>query len=509
MRRLALASLLAFAPALPAQETPAPPAPAAPKPAAAAPLSVEEVLAGVAEFYPPYLAALIEQDIVNGRARQARGAFDTTLNLSGTFRPDGYYDGTTAGAFLEQPLPFWGGSVYGGYRLSSGFLPNYNKERTPDDGQIVFGLKVPLLRDGTIDARRVRLRQAELDQQLADPVILRQRLDYIRAATIAYRTWVAMGHRLRLAEEILRVAEARDAAIAEQIARGASAPIVRVDNRRLVIARRIALVQATRRFEAAAIELSLFHRDRTSAEPVRPGRDRLPPEFPAITPPDPAALPGDIAKAFEARPELRRCRIDIDKARLDERLADNAILPDLSVGAQVNQSPSGARSKDIERTELEARVELRVPLERNEAKGRLQAAKAMISRLELESGFARDRIAADVRDSFSALVGAAGQIAETGQNVELARELLAAEEERFRQGASDLLALQIREQAAFEARILDVEARADYFRALANYRAATAADAPAFDAAAQARIHDFHPDRPPAHQSPAAKSSGP
>ncbi len=491
-----LPALLALA-ALPAlADSPAPPArggaPAAPAsaPAKAPALTLEEVVAGVTSHYPPFLAALIEQDITNGRARQARGAFDTTLNLGSTFRPDGYYDGTTSGAFLEQPLPFWGGSVYGGYRLSSGFLPNYNKERTPEDGQFVVGIKVPLLRDGTIDARRVRLRQAELDEQLADPFILRQRLDYVRAASIAYQTWVAMGQRLRLAEELLRLAMERDDAIARQVREGASAPIVRVDNERLVLSRRIALVQATRRFEAAAIELSLFLRDKTTCEPIIASRERLPEGTPEVRPPAESTLAADIARAMEARPEMRRFALTIEKVKLDERLADNALLPDLSVAFQANQSPTGARLKDVESTELEARVELKIPLERNEAKGRLQAAKAMLARLDTESRFAADRIAADVRDSFSALRGAAGQLEQTRRNVELAEQLREAEAEKFRQGAADLLALQIREQATFEARTMEVEAFAEYFRSLANYRAAIAADSPS---ASRPEKHDFRP----------------
>ena len=63
--------------------------------------------------------------------------------------------------------------------------------------------------------------------------------------------------------------------------------------------------------------------------------------------------------------------------------------------------------------------------------------------------------------------------------IELARQLQDAETERLKQGATDLLALQIREQAAFDAQVFEVEAQAEYFRAQANYRAATAADAPA------------------------------
>lgn len=471
----------------------APPA-AATSPAAAPGLTLDEVLAGVTSHYPPFLAAMIEQDIVNGRARQARGAFDTTLAAGITAYPDGYYDGGHGRVMLEQPLSFWGGGVYAGYRLSSGYLPNYNKERTPEDGQFVVGIKVPLLRDGTIDSRRVKLRQAVIDEQLVDPYILRQRLDFVRAATVAYYNWVAMGHRMRLAEELLRVAKERETAIAHMIELGAAAPIVRVDNERLVLARRLALVQANRRFESAAIELSLFHRAKDTSEPVVAGRDRLPESFPAIVAPDEKSLFADTARAVQARPETRRFALTLEKLKLDEQLADNALLPDLSIGVQANQSVDGSRLKDVEATELQAGVELKIPLERREAKGRLQVAKAQISRLEHEARFARERIAADVRDSFSALRAASGQIEETLLNVELARRLLEAEDEKFRRGATDMLALQIREQAAFDARVMDVESRAEYFRALANYRAATAADAPEKFADTAGRRHDFHPN---------------
>ncbi|MFM7604617.1 MAG: TolC family protein, partial [Prosthecobacter sp.] len=205
-------------------------------------LLLAEVLASVQSQYPPYLAALIEQDIANGRVRQAQGAFDLNLNAGGTMNLAGYYDGRTGYTMLEQPLPFWGGSVYGGYRLSSGFLPNYNKDRTGVDGEGVLGFRIPLLRDGTIDRRRASLWQAQIDQELADPIILRQYLDFIRASTISYYTWVASGQRLVLAEELFRIAKDRDSAIAEQVKKGASAPIVQVDNQRLVVSREIATV---------------------------------------------------------------------------------------------------------------------------------------------------------------------------------------------------------------------------------------------------------------------------
>jgi len=447
--------------------------------AAEKPLLLPEVLASVQTQYPPYLAALIEQDIANGRARQAQGAFDLNLSAGGSFNPAGYYDGRSGYATLEQPLSLWGGSVYGGYRLSSGFLPNYNKDRTGIDGEALLGFRVPLLRDGSIDKRRADLWKAQIDQELVDPIILRQFLDFTRAATITYYGWLSAGQRLRLAEELLRIAKDRDAAIAEQVKKGASAPIVQVDNERLVVSRQISVVQALRRFQAASIELSLFHRTRDTAEPVISVRERLPDAFPPHPRPDENQIVADIAKATIFRPEIRRIELTLDKSQIDRNLAKNNLLPNIDIGVQAAQALGDNTPSDIEASEVEARIEFKMPLQRREASGRLQAIDAQIERLLNEKKFARDRIAADVRDSFSALIAAHDVLKQTRRNVELARQLQAAENERLQQGATDLLALQIREQATFDAQVGEVEAQAEYFRAEANYRAAVAADAPA------------------------------
>lgn len=442
------------------------------------PLLLEEVLASVRTQYPPYFAALIEQDIANGRARQALGAFDLSLNAGGSTNLAGYYDGRTGYAMLEQPLPFWGGSVYGGYRLSSGFLPNYNKDRTGVDGEGVLGFRIPLLRDGTIDRRRASLWQAQIDQELADPIILRQYLDFVRSATISYYTWVASGQRLTLAEELLRIAKDRDDAISEQVKKGASAPIVQVDNQRLVVSRHIASVQALRRFQAASIELSLFYRTQDRAEPIIAKRDRVPSSFPPHPHLGDTQLVVDIAKAAVRRPEIRRIELLAEKVGIDLRLAKNNLLPTVDVGIEAGQFLGGNRPRDIERNEVEAKIEFKLPLQRRDAKGRIDVADATIERLNNEKRFARDRIVADVQDAYSAVLAAQEALKMTRRNVELARQLEAAENERLKQGATDLLALQIREQATFDGEVLEVEAQADYFRAQANYRAAIAADAP-------------------------------
>jgi outer membrane protein TolC len=224
--------------------------------------------------------------------------------------------------------------------------------------------------------------------------------------------------------------------------------------------------------------VELFFRTREKAEPIISDRHRVPKAFPPHPRLDESQLTADIAKAAVFRPEIRRIELLVQKVEIDRKLAKNHLLPNLDLGVEAGQFLGGNRPRDIERNEVEAKMEFKLPLQRREALGRVDIAEATIVRLNNDKRFARDRITADVRDAYSALIAAYDALKMTRVNVELAHQLEAAENERLKQGATDLLALQIREQATFDGQVLEVEAQADYFRAQANYRAAIAADAP-------------------------------
>lgn len=442
------------------------------------PLRLGDVLHSVTNQYPPMLAALMERDIAAGRLRSAQGVLDFTVftRLFGT--PQGYYESGTWDSGFEQFTGIWGGTVFGGYRITRGDrLPDYDSSRTQRDGEARLGFRLPLLRDGAIDRRRANLLKTELDQKLADPLIARQRLDFVRAGTVAYFNWLAAGERWRVAEELLRIARDRTSALESQAGSGLLPRIVLTDNQRLVVAREIGNVQAQRRFEAAGLALSLFLRDAEDA-PVNPGRERLAPGFPPIEAPDVSRFASDLLQAETRRPELARLRLNADKLAVDRRLAKNQLLPNLDAGVTGSQDFGRDTYKDKGEFEVQAGVELRLPLQRREAKGRLAEIEAQTEQLNNEQRFARDRIRTEVNDVFSAVSAAYQQNLRTRTNVELARQLQLAEQERFSQGATDLLALQLREQATFDAQMAEIDAAFEYFRAQADYRAAAALDLP-------------------------------
>lgn len=448
-------------------------------PSAAAPLALDEVLASVRSHYPPLLAAWLRQDVANGRIRQAQGAFDPLLSTTLAVRPMNYYDGSNVELLLEQPLTGWGGEVYGGYRLSSGFLPDYERKlRTAEGGEAVLGLRLPLLRDGAIDSRRAAIDQAAIDRELANPFILRQYLDFHRAARISYFAWLAAGKRLEVARRVLQMAKERDAFLAEKSAGGAIAPILQVDNQRLVVSREIAVLEAQRRFEATAIELSLFHRQQDTGDPIVPGLAQLPEAFPVPTAVDALQLISDRGRAAFRRPEVREIELLITKGDIDRRLARNQLKPNLDLALEFNQALGSGRPGDIDESEITGLMKFSVPIGRNEAKGRLAAIQSEIARLEQQKEFAVERILADANDAHSAVEAAHAALERTRLNVALARELEQAEATRFREGASDLLVLQIREQATFDAQVLEIDAHFAFFKSLADYQAAVASDAP-------------------------------
>lgn len=447
--------------------------------AQAKPLQVEQVLDSVRKQYPPLLAIWLQQDIATGRVRKAEGSFDTTLTASLQLRPVHFYDATNAEVLFDRPFRNSGGSIYGGYRITGGFLPEYERKiRNADGGEAVLGFRLPLLQDREFDTRRATLKKAELDKELARPIILRQQLDFLRAARVAYYTWVGAGKRLAVAEQVLQVAKERDSSIREKVREGALAPILQVDNYRLVISREIAVLKAKREFEGSAIALSLFYRNLTTGQPLLPTRANLPLAFPPIPELAEFDLISDRARALFRRPEVRQIDFLLSKGLIDRRLAENNLKPKLDLLIEINQAIGSNRPDDIDQFEIEALFNYSIPIGRNEAKGRIQVVDANIAKLKTERKFAHQQIIADTNDSYTAFEIAGEALKRTLLNVQLSEELERAESEMFAQGASDLLALQIREQATFDARQLEIDARFHAFRALANYYAAVALDAP-------------------------------
>lgn len=449
------------------------------------PLLLEEVVAGVEANFPLLLAAVQEQGITSGQLLAAQGAFDLNLRVR-EFWQVGTFDSNRINLGVDQNTAWNGLSYYAGYRQSAGEFPIYYGDRkTGDGGEFRAGVLIPLMANRAIDKRRATLQQAAITRAIADPVIAAQRLDFVRAASRAYWTWVATGRRYQVAQSVLKIAEDRDKQLAELVQRGAVAEIERTDNQRVIVERQARLIAAERAWQQASIAISLYLRS-PEGEPQIPSATRLPNVVSEPKPIDREQLARDIDIALLQRPELQRLRLQRERTAVELELARNQMLPGLNLGLEGAQDVGYGSNysktplvtgTQLDRTTYIASLQLDLPLQLRDARGRALATQAALTQLSFQEQFQRDRIAAELRDAASSLERSYELLKKARENVAVARKVESGERERFTRGQGTIVILNLRELVAAEASFAEVDALAEYHRSMADYRAALGAEA--------------------------------
>lgn len=448
------------------------------------PLALDEVLRSTDAHFPLLAAARAERRARAARLEGAHGAFDLSLSASGDVRADGYYDGYAGEVALDQPTRVLGARLFAGYRYGGGAFPSYEGGRlTNDAGEARAGVRIPVLRDRAIDAARGAVARAEAELARATPEVELEVLAARADAAVAYWDWVAAGHRLRIAQRLLDVAERRQVQIARRVEAGAEPRIHVTDNRRLIVERSGAVRAAERDVARAALALSLFLRDE-SGRPLRPSAARLPDAFPATAPLTVERARTEVERAAALHPSIRRLEHERAALQVDRDLARNALLPALDVRLDASRDFGGARpgidaagrfaADPRGENEVKASVELRLPFQRRDARGRLGAAEAALERLERRLQLERERLVASALAALETLEASHERAVLARENVELAESLWEAERRRLALGASDLIDLTLREAMLASAELELVDAHHAYFRAHAEWVARVA-----------------------------------
>lgn len=474
-------------------------------------LRLAEVVASVERHYPLIEAAQQDQQAAQAELLSAQGGFDPSLVARAEGSPLGYYQNGRFDLRFEQPTPLWGTNFFAGYRASVGKFADYDgKLETNQYGELRAGLSLPLWRNGSIDRRRAAIKRAELGVSVSQTSVVAQRIDAIRLASLRYFEWVATGQRLALAKQLLELAQGRDQALAIRVERGDLPQIDRVDNQRALLQRQGLLVSAQRSLQQATIELSIYLRD-AQGEPLLCDTSRLPSRLPAPSGPslsssgamavevagsyDLQALRRDVDLALRARPELQRLQLQRQQLQVDRDLAKNQMAPAIDVQAAVSQD-FGPGSETREKTTVDAGVVIDIPLRNRVNRGRVSLAESGMQRISAQQRLQRDRIFAELADVRSALLAANARTQLAESEVQVAREVEAAEKTRYELGDSTLLLVNLREQATAEAALRQIDALLDYHRATATYRAVLAQDGGGVAAEASAS-----PSQTPTNQS--------
>jgi outer membrane protein TolC len=447
--------------------------------AAPAPIAVrlDDVVTAIYASYPNLEAAAREREIAAGGALAAMGKFDTQLLGDLVSEAPGYYENYRYGLGAKQ-YTWGGGQVFSGYRLGRGnFEPWYLERETNKGGEFKAGFTVPFFRDRDIDRRRAAVYKTRIQRTAAEPLIQQAIIDAVFEGSMAYWDWVAAGRELQVAREQLEIAAERQEKIAKAVELGTLKGIELVDNERLIVARRAKQIGAQRKLEQSALKLSIFLRS-FDGLPLLPTPEQLPTEFPPVTAPDLEQTSQHITQALTLRPEPRLLNLAAQQAQVDVQQANNLLLPGIDGGIVASQDVGAPTSskRDKSEFELEAGLLLDVPLQRRGARGKLLASQGKLAQLAAKQRLTQQKIAVEVRNALTAMNADFNQIEQARRTVELAHRMEEAERTKFEQGASNILLINLREQATVDAQLMVIAAEADYYRSTAALHAAIAGE---------------------------------
>jgi outer membrane protein, heavy metal efflux system len=439
----------------------------------ATPLTLDEVLNAALQAFPGLLAAEQRKQAAQGEYQTAEGGFDTTLKLQNRWSVMGIYENQNYDANLEQPTAFGGTTFFGGWRRGSGDYPVYEgKSLTADDGEVRFGVNIPLWRNREIDRRRASLQQAELGQLIASHEYDQALLEVRRLATHRYWDWVLAGQRLRITERLLSIAEQRNNGIVERVKAGDIPEFEALDNQRAIIERRERRIAAQRLLEQSAIQLSLYLRG-NDGQPLLPDSEQLPGGFPHQEPMVKMSFEENLQTAQAQRPELKRISVQSQQTEIERDLQINQRKPGVDLSLATAQDMGPGKDK-LNREEFYVGLNLDIPLQQRVAGGRAQVAAANLERLKWERKLLEDRVGAEVKDVLSALSAARKRLELSKDQQEAAQQLEEGEQTRFDLGESTLLVVNLREMANGDAALAAAEAANSLFKAHADYQATLA-----------------------------------
>jgi cobalt-zinc-cadmium efflux system outer membrane protein len=436
-------------------------------------LSIEEVIAATLEHHPSLKGEMQERLAADADLLSARGAFDPSIKGEGLSYATGGYTGNYGGAYVEQPLEFYGSKIVGGYRIGDGTFPIYdNYYETNSQGEAQFGVEVPLLRDGPIDRRRANIKRSEAGQTIADSMIELRRIELARAAAMTYWDWAAARNQVRVYKRLLDVAKERDRQIAERVKKGDLPEFDRTDNQRAVLQREAQFLSAERSVKNSEFNLGLFFRDADS-RPVDVSSMRSPDRIPVPLFDSFASVDSSFEAALSARPEFKAIDGQRKQNELELTLARNQILPRLDLRVY-SAKDFGTGDDKREEAELKGGLRVEIPLRTRTQEGRLDFFEARQRKLEFTETFLKERIRADVQDALNAVEVARKRVEVTVQEVVAAQDLAKGELQRFNLGDSNLIFVNLREQNAADAQVREIQALQDYQKACVAFEAAIA-----------------------------------
>ncbi|MBP6773038.1 MAG: TolC family protein [Gemmatimonadaceae bacterium] len=400
--------------------------------------------------------AAVQAALVRAQARaalqEAWGAFDPKLSFAlsqKAYKGEPYY--TYLDAALKVPTPL-GADLKLGFERTAGTKASDDRS-TPKQGLLSLGMTVPLGQRLITDERRTALTIARAQRDIGDAeqrgLVNKLLLD----AAKAYGNWYAADRRRTIATDGVRLARFRFDAVAQRVRNGESAPIDTLEASLEVQRRSVTLAEADVEVLAARLIAESFLWDARGV-PVSLPDDAVPSMVgleQTVT--DTTRLSAWVAAMRERHPELQKADAKLTSASAERLLARQALLPDAeasvaSIAERDQAGLLGASDRWRENYKAGLDVATSVLLLKERGKAARTDQKYEFARLD------RDRLRRDlayaVRIALNDIVLLERVLSAQRANVGIATQLRDAEQQRFINGESTLLIVNLRERLVLD-----------------------------------------------------------
>lgn len=406
-------------------------------------LLLEDVLISVNCYYPQIKIAFLKINKAQGDYINAVGRFDPSLNALTRSQPIGGYINNYGDAELNIPTLYNGLKLFAGYRNGQGDWPIYYQNYlTNSEGEYRAGFSFPLLRDRLIDKERAGLftKEETICVKKFDAEVTK--ITIYQETVKAYWQWVEAGLQLKMYNQLLQLARLRQEAIEKRANEGDLPKLAIAENMQQIVKREQLLNQGQMIFNQAAIQLSLYYRDK-KGKPQMPLESKLPAFLP-----NRSLIQSKIFAELKKHPSVKRLQTYTKIVKLKLGLAQNELLPNLDATVSAfKQYGSGGDPLLIPQAAMVG-LTFKLPLYRNEAKGKVISAQSELQQIDAEKKFLIEQLKNELSKLFVGINLYHQQVKLLEKEMNLARQLQTAEIKKFNAGDSTLFLVTQREQVA-------------------------------------------------------------
>jgi outer membrane protein len=436
-------------------------------------LKLEVFLRAVDSNFPGLRSAVDQQRIASANRLEKQGAFDPLLSdESGYTRMQNTsHIGEWKEVLFNYPkieLPFMSGiRAFGQFRYNPNSAESPYVE-TGEGGEYSGGVFVPFLRGLIYNEQSVAVKEAKLGEQLAAQTFSLTRLDTLLRAGTIYWNWVASKQKTEVSKEIQGLADLVVQISGEQESKGDLARIYVTEAEEDVQRRNADFSQSQRDFQRFSFRLSTFLFD-IGGIPLPLPHEINAPDMPKPTEFSQSDAERHVLRALASRPELQAIDVQKKIAEVQLKLAKNQMLPALN-GVFTGGYDSGLNGVGFV---YRGQATFSEPLYLRAARGKVQAAKLRLDKLEKDRQAESQRIRNEVYDAISAINLAYQRFVALELQVDKANQVYLGERERFKVGDSTVFLIAERGRQLNEAKLHMIDAEVEYHVGILALRAIT------------------------------------